>query len=64
MGARREKLIAIRMSTTGLALVDEWAAVETGGNRSEMIRKLVAEAVEARRARPEVRRAWGKGLRQ
>lgn len=62
--AGRGKLIAVRMSDTGLAVVDDLAGLETGGNRSEMIRKLLKEAIEARRgkATPEPSRlAWGKG---
>lgn len=62
--AGRGKLIAVRMSNTGLSIVDALAELETSGNRSEMIRKLLKEAIEARRgkATPEPSRlAWGKG---
>lgn len=54
------------MGDAALALVDGWAADECGGNRSEMLRRLFAEAVEGRRKKTMVepqRIAWGKGTR-
>lgn len=47
--------IAIRLSATGLAEVKRLAAVETDGNVSLMIRKLLTEALTARAAK-ETRR--------
>ncbi len=39
---------AVRLSPAGLARVKELAEVETEGNVSQMIRKLLAEAITAR----------------
>jgi len=44
------KLVALRMRTDGLALIDDWAA-KAKTSRSEMIRQLLREAVNARRAK-------------
>jgi len=41
-------LISIRLADEGLAYIDELAAEETGSNRYDMIRQLLAEAVTAR----------------
>jgi hypothetical protein len=49
-GPRRE-YVAVRLKPEALAAVQELAQAETGDNLSEMIRKLLAEAMEARRAR-------------
>ena len=46
----RRPLVALRISTEGLAYIDQLAAGE-GINRSEMIRRLLAEAVAARQKR-------------
>ena len=47
----RRPLIAIRLSESGLSYIDELAEEEADGNRSEMIRHLLAEAVTARQKR-------------
>ena len=43
---RREKLIALRLSTPGLARIDRRAA-EAGVTRSEMMRRMLAWADKA-----------------
>jgi metal-responsive CopG/Arc/MetJ family transcriptional regulator len=50
----RRPLVAVRLSTTGLAVIDAMAEQE-GVNRSEMIRTLLAEAVQARQAKARQR---------
>lgn len=47
----RRPLVAIRLSKEGLAYVDKLAVEETDGNRSEMVRILLTEAVTARKAK-------------
>lgn len=47
----RRPLVAIRLSTEGLEFIDQLAARETDGNRSEMVRRLLLEAVTARQKR-------------
>jgi metal-responsive CopG/Arc/MetJ family transcriptional regulator len=42
------KQIALRLNEAGLARVEELAKSETEGNRSLMVRKLLAEALQAR----------------
>ena len=49
-GPRRQS-ITFRLSESAHDLIDEWAAAETGGNRSEMLRRLFNEAVKLRRSR-------------
>jgi len=43
----------VRFRPDGLAVVRQYADAETDGNVSEMIRRLVAEAVAARQATPQ-----------
>jgi hypothetical protein len=45
------KLTAVRLSLEGLAEVKALADVETEGNTSQMIRKLLGEALAERRRR-------------
>ncbi len=40
--------LSVRLAPAGLAKVRELAAVETEGNVSQMIRKLLSEALDAR----------------
>lgn len=40
--------VPVRLSREGLAKVRELAAAETEGNVSQMVRKLLAEAIAAR----------------
>lgn len=49
-GPRRE-YIGIRLSPDGLGAVRRLAEDETAGNLSEMVRKLLAEAIQARQKR-------------
>jgi hypothetical protein len=49
-GPRREP-VPLRLSPAGRQAVQELADKETDGNLSEMIRKLLAEAVAARQRR-------------
>lgn len=42
-------MVNVRLRKTGLAVIDRLAETE-GTNRSDMIRRLLAEAVTARRA--------------
>lgn len=44
----RRPLVGVRLSDEGRKYIEQLAAVETDGNLSEMIRKLLAEAVAAR----------------
>jgi hypothetical protein len=46
----RRGLVALKLSAEGRHAVEELAAKETGGNLSEMIRKLLSEAMAARNA--------------
>jgi hypothetical protein len=46
-GPRRE-YVGVRLSPSGLEAIEKLAAAETEGNLSEMIRKLLGEAVAAR----------------
>lgn len=52
----RRVYVGVRLSAEGCAEVDRLAATETDGERSAMIRKLLAEALaaraESRRRRP------------
>lgn len=50
MAAEREH-VTIRLGTTGLAKLRELAADETEGNLSQMTRKLLREALDARAKR-------------
>lgn len=43
--------VPVRLSAAGLARVRELASAETEGNVSQMIRKLLAEALAARERR-------------
>ncbi|MGH3942493.1 MAG: hypothetical protein ACRDTG_28495 [Pseudonocardiaceae bacterium] len=52
----RRQAIAIRLSAEGLAVVKDLAERETGGNLSEMCRKLLSEAVAARQTQPPSRK--------
>lgn len=54
-GPRRE-YVGIRLSPDGLETVRRFAEQETGGNLSEMVRKLLGEAVNARVAAGRVDR--------
>jgi metal-responsive CopG/Arc/MetJ family transcriptional regulator len=47
----RRPLVAIRLSAEGLEFIDQLAEQETEGNRSEMVRRLLLEAVTARQKR-------------
>ena len=47
----RRKYVGIRLSPDELEAVRRFAEQETNGNLSEMIRKLLAEAVKARSGR-------------
>lgn len=55
----RRPYVALRLSQQGLDLIDEWAKAETAtetkpeGNRSEMIRKLLGEAIAARQKKAQ-----------
>lgn len=40
----RRPLVALRLSAQGIAQIDERAAVEADGSRSEMIRRMLAYA--------------------
>lgn len=51
----RRKAYAIRLSDNGVAAIQELADKETGGNLSEMARKLLAEAIAARQAKEQKR---------
>ena len=53
-GKRREHT-AIRLSPDGLAKVRELADKETEGNVSQMVRKLLREALDARARKAERR---------
>lgn len=44
----RRTYVGVRLSPAGLEAIEKLAAMETGGNLSEMIRKLLSEAVTAR----------------
>ncbi len=44
----RRPLVGIKISEEGRRHIQQLANVETDGNLSEMIRKLLAEAVDAR----------------
>ena len=46
----RRPLVGIKISEEGRQHIQQLADVETSGNLSEMIRKLLAEAVAARQA--------------
>jgi hypothetical protein len=46
----RRPLVGVRLSDEGRAYIERMAERETDGNLSEMIRKLLGEAVTARRA--------------
>lgn len=45
------KVYAVRLSDSGLEAIRRHARAETGGNMSEMIRTLLAEAIAARHAK-------------
>jgi len=47
----RRLYVGVRLSPAGLEAIEKLAAAETDGNLSEMIRKLLAEAVAARQRR-------------
>lgn len=47
----RREYVAIRLSPEGLARVREFAKVETEGNVSQMVRKLLGEAIQHRDAK-------------
>ena len=58
MSARnRREYVAVRLSPEGLTRVRGFADVETEGNVSQMIRKLLAEAIQQRDPREQRRRA-------
>lgn len=48
-GRKTRRFVGVRLSPNGLAVIDRLAERE-GVKRSEMIRRLLAEAVTARRA--------------
>lgn len=50
----RKTPVTVRVAPRSLALLRELADAETGGNVSTMLRKLVAEALTARRDRSEL----------
>lgn len=54
MSPSRRNHVTVRLSEAGLAKVRELAEAETEGNASQMIRKLLAEALQNRdrKARP------------
>lgn len=47
-GRKPREYVAVRLSPEGLAKVRELAEQETEGNASQMIRKLLGEALAAR----------------
>jgi hypothetical protein len=47
----RRPLVGVRLNAEGLAYIDLLAEQETDGNRSEMVRILLGEAVTARQKR-------------
>jgi len=47
----RRLYVGVRLSPDGLDVVEKLAEAETGGNLSEMIRKLLSEALAARQRR-------------
>lgn len=49
----RRKAIAVRLHDDGIDAIQELADREVDGNFSEMVRKLLAEAVAARRAKEQ-----------
>jgi hypothetical protein len=49
--AAARKFVGVRLAPTGRAAIQELADREAGGNLSEMVRRLLSEAVTARRKR-------------
>jgi hypothetical protein len=47
----RREYVPVRLSVSGLDRIREMAAQETEGNVSQMIRKLLAEAIQHRDAK-------------
>lgn len=47
----RRQYVGVRLSPAGLEAVEKLAETETEGNVSEMIRKLLSEAITARQRR-------------
>lgn len=46
-------LVGVKMSDEGERAIQELADAEAGGNKSEMIRRLLSEALAARAARAQ-----------